>query len=252
MTVTFLANELDDFVITPSSFSTGVETSYRFTLTTNSKMILQNSVIQISFPSEVEIANQDTTKNSCSNVSGFSDTITCSFPNAGVNLLQVSNGFASSSFVSGSVVFDVSAGVRNPRSTAQTLSFKVYVNDADGNGQYAIESGKSIQMTTASGFTAASVSSSSSMNGVLSVYTFEVTLSNVIVNGDNIKVVFPTEFGVSSVVNQCVGTQNLASSLICSVQGNNVIITVGLDTGVTQLPAVAGNTSTKISTCCNL
>ena len=61
VTLTFVVNTLQNFAIAPTSTYTGVETSYKFTITSSTdKVILQNSIIQIVFPSEILIGNTAT------------------------------------------------------------------------------------------------------------------------------------------------------------------------------------------------
>jgi hypothetical protein len=65
VTLTFVVNTLDDFVVTPTSVFTGVETTYTFSITvTTGKTILRNSYIEIVFPSAITIA--DTTSSASS------------------------------------------------------------------------------------------------------------------------------------------------------------------------------------------
>lgn len=87
----------------------------------------------------------------------------------------------------------------------------------------------------------------STINGETTTYTFTITLSNIIYTGDYIQIVFPSSISVNSVVNQCKGITNLNSLLTCSLQNNSIFISVALPTGVSQLPATAGDTSTDIS-----
>lgn len=101
----------------------------------------------------------------------------------------------------GALTFSIS-GIRNPRSTATTLSFKVYVKDASSYGQYAIESGKGISVANPSDFTSVTITRDSTVNGVTTTYNFQVTLSNIINTGDYIQVVFPSAVTVKSVANQ--------------------------------------------------
>ena len=244
VTVTFVVNVVQDFAVLPSSAFTGVETVYRVTITSSTdKVILRNSIIIIVFPSSITIANTATSATGCVGVSGFPSTITCSFTST--DTLQIDGGFASTSFAGGDLVLTI-PGIRNPRSTARTLSFKVYVNDASGFGQYSVESGEGITISSISDFTAIALTRDSTINGVSTTYYFTITLSNLIYNDDYIQIVFPSSVSISSIVNQCVGITNLQSSLICSLQSNTIFLTVALATGVSQLPTTVGDTSTEI------
>lgn len=126
------------------------------------------------------------------------------------------------------------------------MSFKAYVNDANGFGQYSLESGKGITVTSVSDFTNVAISRDSTVNGVMTTYYFTITLSNIINTGDIIQIVFPSSITLESEVNQCKGMTNLQSSLICSLQSNTILINIALPSGVSQLPTVAGDTSTQI------
>ena len=211
VTLTFVTQSLQGFTVSPQSDYTGVETTYNFTLTAaTDEVILQNSYINIQFPSSIEIGNTTSSASSCLRISGFPDDISCSFNDT--NSLIINNGFNSSSYSGGSLVFTIS-GIRNPRSTATTLSFKTYIYDSSGNGQYSFETGATISVSTVSNLTDISISRSDTTNAVTNTYTFTITLVNVIQDGDYIEVVFPSEISVGSVVNQCAGITNLESSL---------------------------------------
>ena len=138
------------------------------------------------------------------------------------------------------------SGIRNPRSTASTLTFKTYIYDSNGDGQYSYDTGANLAVSSVSDFTDISISRGSTINSAVTTYTFTITLSNVIESSDYYQIVFPNEMIVDSVANQCVGVTNLATSLTCSVTGQNVYLKITLEDGVTQLPTVAGDTTTQI------
>lgn len=132
-------------------------------------------------------------------MSGYPSDITCAFTSS--DTLKISDGFASSSFAGGSLVMTIE-GIRNPRSTASTLSFKVYVKDSSDYGQYAIESGEGLTISSVSDFTNVLIERDSTVNGVVTTYYFTITLSNIIYSNDYIQIVFPSSISLTSVVNQ--------------------------------------------------
>lgn len=115
--------------------------------------------------------------------------------------MNVTGGFASATTSDSSVAWTVQ-GLRNPRSTAPTLSFKAYINDASDNGQYIVESGERLSISTASDFVAISYTRDSTVNGITTVYYFTVTLSNQINSGDYVRIIFPTEVTLKSTTSQ--------------------------------------------------
>jgi hypothetical protein len=246
VTLTFAMNSIDGLTVTPTSSFTGVETTYTFTIDIGAnKFVLKRSYITVVFPDDILIASTTVSAAGCLYVSGFPDTsISCSFIDS--STLKVSNGFVSNEFDDGNLVFSV-PGIRNPRSTATTSTFKVYIYDEDGFGQYSIESGEGISVSSISDVTAVSLSRASTVNGIKTTYTFTITLNSIIVSGDYLRIVFPNEIAVQSVTNQCTGITNLTASLTCSLTSNTIYVSIALPTGVSQLPVVAGTTTTSIS-----
>jgi hypothetical protein len=132
-------------------------------------------------------------------VSGFPSAITCEFTSS--DTLKISGGFASTSFAGGTIVMTID-GIRNPRSTASTLSFKSYVKDSSDYGQYSIESGRGLTISSVSDFTNVVIDRDSTVNGIITTYYFTITLSNIIYSNDFIQIIFPSSISLTSVVNQ--------------------------------------------------
>lgn len=194
MTCTFAT--ISGLTIIPSTLSTGVQTTYAFQFTITQRILI-NSYIEIVFPSEITIPDTTYSAGTCQTVIGLSGGISCSFTTS--QTVRLSNGFNTGNFLSGILQFTIS-GIVNPRSMKPTTSFNIYIYDASGYGQYAITTGLITTMTTPSDFRSISISSGSVNNGATTNYTFSITLSNVIVNGDYIRVTIPSEIGLTSPV----------------------------------------------------
>ena len=89
--------------------------------------------------------------------------------------MTIKNGFDSHSFAGGRLAFNISE-IRNPKTTEETLDFSLTVNDELGNLQYKYVGMKQTLKMHPSPFQFASVTSSSPVNGVSSIYTFTLTL----------------------------------------------------------------------------
>lgn len=207
LTTSATTGTITGLTITPTTFSTGVKTTYTFQFSI-SQIILINSYIQITFPSEITIPDSSYSAGTCQTVIGLSGGISCSFTSSQV--LRLTNGFNTGDFLSGTLQFTIE-GIQNPRSLRPTDSFQARIYDPNGDGQYAITTGRTITMLAASDFKSISISQGSENNGAVTDYTFSITLSNTLVAGDFIRVTFPTEVGISSPT--CVGNSILASSL---------------------------------------
>ena len=224
LTVACTFGTISGLTITPSSLFTGVQTTYAFQFTITQRILI-NSYIQISFPTEITISDTTYSAGTWQTVIGLSGGISCSFTSSQV--VQLSNGFNTGDFLSGLLQFTIS-GITNPRSLKPSSSFNVYIYDANGNGQYALTSGLTTTMTTASDFRSISISSGSVNNGAYTNYTFSITLSNVIVSGDYARITIPTEIGLSSPV--WTGVSNLATSLTWSLSSG--VLDIALATSV--------------------
>ena len=220
LTVTWTFATISGLTITPSSYSTGVQTTYAFQFTITQRILI-NSYIQIAFPSEITIPDTTYSAGTCQTVIGLSGGISCSFTTSQV--VKLSNGFNTGDFLSGLLQFTIS-GIVNSRSMKPSSSFTVYIYDSNGNGQYGLTSGLTTTMTTPSDFRSISISSGSVNNGAYANYTFSITLSNVIVNGDYIRVTIPSEIGLTSPV--WSGVSNLMGSLTWSVSSSILDIAI--------------------------
>lgn len=159
--------------------------------------------------------------------------------------MNVTGGFASATTSDSTVAWTVQ-GLRNPRSTAPTLSFKAYINDASDNGQYIVESGERLTISTSSDFVDIAYTRDSTVNGITTIYYFTITLNNQIISGDFIRIIFPAEVTLKSTTNQCAGITNLQSSLTCSLNSQTIDTSISLLSGVTKLPTTIGDTTTTI------
>jgi hypothetical protein len=199
ITVSVSAREFTSFTQVPSSDLTGVVTTYTFTLSIPTA-VLAGSYVQVNIPNVIAISSLTTAASTCAISSGFASAITCALTEdttANAYILRVTGGFASATTSNTDVAWTIT-GLRNPRSTTPTLSFKAYINDASDNGQYIVESGERLSITTPSDFAGVAFSRDSTVNGVSSTYQFTITLSNQIFTGDFIRVIFPTEVSVRS------------------------------------------------------
>ena len=194
LTVASTTSTISGFTITPTSFFTGVQNIYSFQFVI-SESILINSYIEITFPSAITIPDTSYSAGTCETVFGLSGGITCEFTSSQV--LKLTNGFTTGDFISGTLQFTID-GIQNSRSLEPTASFQTAIYDTSGNGQYAITTGRTLTMTTASDFLSISLSTSSLNNGAVNDYTFSATLSNILKAGEFIRLTFPSEISVTS------------------------------------------------------
>ena len=233
LTVSATVGTISGLTITPSSYETGVQTTYQFRFTI-SEAILINSYIQITFPADVTIPDTSYSAGTCQTVIGLSGGITCSFSTT--QIVKLSNGFTTGDFLSGTLLFTIE-GIQNPRSVQPTSTFSAIIDDSSGNGQYAITSGLTLTMTTPVDFLSISLASGSPNNGAITNYTFSITLSNKLVVGDYVRITFPAEISLSTSTPTCNGSTNLASSLTCTLSSSVLDVAIATSSGATELAA---------------
>lgn len=115
--------------------------------------------------------------------------------------MNITGGFSITTSTGSTIRLSVWS-IRNPRSRTPTFSFKAYIIDPNGYGQYTVESGKTIEMTSSADYSNIELSRSNTVNGVVTSYIFTITLNNLIQNGDYIRVNFPSELTLHSTTNQ--------------------------------------------------
>lgn len=183
------------FQTTPFSYETGVQTSYSFLLRIVDETILINSYFDLIFPDDLSIADTAYSENSCETTIGLSGGLTCEFQ--GTNELRLFNGFTTGDFLSGNLIFSID-GITNPRSLEVSDSFEIKFYDSNGDSQYSKTSGVTVTMTQESDFESISLAIGSEVNGAINDYTFSITLSNLLKNGDIIMLTVPSLVTVNS------------------------------------------------------
>jgi hypothetical protein len=185
LTVTATAQTITGFTVASTTTTTGVAETYTFDFDFTTITVLTSSYIQIVFPSEITISDTEYSANTCQTTGLVPSDISCTF--ATPQILESVGQFNGSSF---SFTVD---DVTNPRTTEVTSSFQMFVLDSNGDFQYSATTGYTLTMTDASDFQSISLSSASQNNGATTNYTFSMTLSNALIAGEFIQVIFPAE-----------------------------------------------------------
>jgi hypothetical protein len=109
------------------------------------------------------------------------------------------------------------AGIVSPRTTAPTLSFKVYINGPNNYPEYKKEQGVYANVAKGRAFNRAIIRRSNEVNGINSGhYNFTVSLSSRVYKNEYIKITPPEGVELIPTNEQCVGFEPLADLLACS------------------------------------
>ena len=158
------------------------------------------------------------------------------------------DGFLISSLASGSTVsFDIS-GIRNAVSLEPSSTFTAKTLTSEDYDIDQITSGISVTMTTTNDLQSVSLSSTSLVHGAQNNVTFTINSPSDLVNGDKLSITFPAQMTVPGTVT-CVGVTNLASSLTCTVTGQQVDIE--LEFSASTILAAGNNFQVTIQTLTN-
>ena len=213
ITFTAVAASLVSVTVAPTSMITGAVTVYQFTVVTTNTIPL-NGYLKVNFPTGVSISDTVNAPGSCTKVSGFpSSTLTCTVTSSSMTVY----GFSSASFSAGTLVWTIGY-VMNPPSTASYSSFSAYTYDSSGNGIDQKTSGIAVSVTTANTLTGVVVSSSSTVNGAISTYTFTITVTNVTPSGAYVTISAPSQITLPSspVCTASTGTSTVLCSYVSS------------------------------------
>jgi hypothetical protein len=146
--------------------------------------------------------------------------------------ITVNNGFQTSDFAAGSRVSFSIGGVLNPVSTSTTSSFTFTTFDSSDFQINVRSSGITVTMTSVTDLERVTLGMGSTTNGATNTYTFEITASSPLVDGDRIYIKVPTSI-TPPTTPTCVGITLLATSLTCNTLNREIFITVSAASGTT-------------------
>lgn len=215
MTVAATPSVFTNVNVTTESFVTGVENTYtfsfNFTVANILDQVLDNSILDITFPTEITISDPSYSANTCRVVVGTLRSISCEFIET--QKLRATQLFSDNRLGDWQITIEMD-DIKNPRSLLQSSSFQFDILDANGYSQKSLTTGKTITATTPSDFQSISVVPTSEANGAITTYTFSITLSNDLGVGEFIRVTFPTDEITPSVADStCTGITTLATDL---------------------------------------
>ncbi|CAG9329240.1 unnamed protein product [Blepharisma stoltei] len=198
-----------------------------------------DSVVTLSFPSEVTISDSSNYSCTLSNLYGTSSTAYCSSAN---RVITIYNFFASGSIPQGSILpFQVVLGsITNPKSTTQTSSILITTLSSSGSvidTSDPNDTNLAIQATSVS-MNAASIFPASTIIGAQSTWTFIYTPQFESPSGSIIYITFPSwnEYLLAAGTNirqiirtaspACSAVSNIDSAISCSFDSTNKALTV--------------------------
>ena len=119
------------------------------------------------------------------------------------------------------------AGIRSPRSTAPTLSFKVRIITPDGYVSYKKEQGVYSNVYQAQEFSIANIKRSNETNGDMTgYYNFTVQLSTKVYKNEYFKIMPPTGVEILPGGDQCSSFAPLQQSLSCTLSNKSLYIMI--------------------------
>ena len=231
--LTSTVGTLTSVTASPTSLVAYSTTSYTFTIIP-ARDIPSGGKLLITLPSEISIPNPTFAANSWAARRNLREK-TRSLASVGLDssffwsctssTIQINEGFSTSSFSAGGTIqFDIS-GVRNPVSLQQSSSFSAITQTS---GSYAIDqltTGITVTMTSTSELQLVSLSSTSLINGASNNLSFNISSPSDLVDGDKVRVIFPSQVTLPTTVSW-VGITNLAASLTCSKTSQTIDITL--------------------------
>lgn len=203
--------QLKSVSVTSSSVITGDSSVYTFVINTKNN-IPSSGYLLIKFPDEITEWSGSTALSSCTAVTGFSSSITCSLSSGNVKLV----GF-SSAFTAGELSWTMSS-ITNAPSTAPSSSFSIYTFDSSNNSIDQKTSGITLTLTTANTFPSISISPSSLTNGASADYSFSIQINLSTPSSAYILIESPSSITLPSTPS-CSVVSNLAS-IICSYENS--------------------------------
>ena len=209
--------------VIPSSYTTGEVSTYTFTIVTRNT-IPTNGYIKATFPSEITFSDSSLAASSCSGVSGFTSSISCSISSSTLTL----NGFSSGLFLAGTLEWAIGY-VKNTFSTAPSSSFSIVTYDSSG---YSIDTRTSsilVTLTTANTFSSVTVTPSSYVNGNECTYTVQLKLKNITPTSSYIILEAPSTVTVTS--SPSCSVVSGFSSVSCSIESSSSIKAVLTNSG---------------------
>ncbi|CAI2382006.1 unnamed protein product [Moneuplotes crassus] len=235
MVVTATPSTFTEMNVTASELVTGKENTYRFDFNFTVDSVLANSILDVVFPSEIVVSNTDYSANTCRINTGILNSISCAFVET--QKLRITQLFNDSRFLSRDFSIEID-DVKNPRSVLTSSSFQLLVLDQNLYSQKVLTTGKTVTANVPSDFQSISVVPISEANGAITNYSFSITTANAMSVGEFIRIIFPTNQITPSAANsRCGGVTFLATTLTCTVNGFEIIVTVATANGATSIPS---------------
>ena len=208
----------------PSSYTTGETATYTFEVVTKNT-IPSNGYLKVTFPSELSFSSSSSAASSCSGVTGFTSSVTCTISSQVLTVF----GFSSGQFTAGTLQWTVGY-VSNTYSTAPSSSFVIGSYDSSGNAIDQKSSGITVTLTTANTFSSFTVTPSSYVNGNTGTYTISAQLKNITPSGSYIILTAPS-------------TVTLPSTPSCAVVSGITAVSCSYESS-TSIRAVLTNSAT--------
>lgn len=173
--------------ITPEILTINMITSYAFIFSSD-EPIKSGSCIVIVFPNEISIEDQDTCSGSIIGISSLSKCQTRT------NILTITEGFPLD-FGTGTISFSIDK-VTNPVSTKPTGIFSITIFSSS-TLEYKVSENLSKTITASPGTCLLTIVPGSYTTGDSCIYTFTLTITNIISTGGSIYLQFPQELSLS-------------------------------------------------------
>ena len=215
---------LNDATVTPSNTLAYSSANYTFTFKPQNN-VLEGGFVTVQIPSDVRINDTVTSEASCSSLSGYNSSITCSISSS---TITVSNGFLGGNFTAGGNLSFSMTGITNPISTATSNSFIYTTLDSSKFLIDTRSSGITVTMNTTNEFSSINLTSDSMTNSEVAKYTFTFVATSPLVDGDQIYMQIPSSITPPTTMT-CSGVRELASNLACTILNTQISITLSFN-----------------------
>lgn len=207
--------------VTPALMESYMDTTYTFAFTPQHG-IPQKAYIEITYPSQISIADSSYSASQCSSWSNFPSTPTCSISTAD-RKITLTKGFKNNAGSAGTTYSFGVPGMTNPISQDPTDTFVFYVR---AESAYLVDQSSDtifVQMTETSAIKSASVSLSTFTNAAEATYTFQIVATVPVSQSDKLYITFPAEITLpddDSSFTCASGDTSLIDSVTCEFYGS--------------------------------
>ena len=117
------------------------------------------------------------------------------------------------------------AGIKTPRSTKPTLSFKVKIMDSNGFVQYERKQGVYSNVEQARNFEKVGIAKTNYQNGdSTGDYIFTVMFSSIVNQDEYLMITPPPSVTILPAPDQCMGLRNLSKQLSCTISESSIYV----------------------------